>query len=329
MKKLIFCTFILLMFLLPATSFADMHPPSPCRICSSCVDCSTGTVNLEGRCSICSSCGDFITSECNFRKCYYYCAELCSDCETNKYSTEPGCEECHTLCKNREEYDVTFTCSGSDISRKCKKCVDNCADCKTNKYKKTPECEECSTSLCRYPNIEMLCQFTNCESLCADNCFDCKTRKFKDVPECKDCIKSCDEYVISHRLETICDVGTNIDWCAYHCFDCKTNSRTSSSLYCATCNYTIEELKNQCAKADETRRADNSQPQANAEQPQANAEQPQANAEQPQAEEAYNMRKPRVLCSAVPNIPPSIPIACLLMLLISLGLLIHLRRMEK
>ena len=88
--------------------------------------------------------------------------------------------------------------------------------------------------------------------------------------------------------------------------------------------------------AEEIRQADNSQPQANAEQPKANAEQPQAiaeqpkaTAEQPKAEEEHSMREPKVLCSAVPYIPPSIPIACLLMFLISLGLLIHLRRMEK
>ena len=88
--------------------------------------------------------------------------------------------------------------------------------------------------------------------------------------------------------------------------------------------------------AEEIRQADNSQPQANAEQPkatdeqpQAIAEQPKATAEQPKAEEEHSMREPKVLCSAVPYIPPSIPIACLLMFLISLGLLIHLRRMEK
>ena len=159
MKKLFFCTFILLMFLLPATSFADMHPyprplENPCEICAEtgCMDCNPLTIkDMHGECSVCIY--------------------------------------CHLDSDNLDSDDI---------------------------YRAKLECQR--------------------------------------------------------RLEA-------------------ENA------------------------ADETRRADNSQPQANA--------------EQPQAEEAYNMRKPRVLCSAVPNIPPSIPIACLLMLLISLGLLIHLRRMEK
>ena len=76
------------------------------------------------------------------------------------------------------------------------------------------------------------------------------------------------------------------------------------------------------------------QPKPNADQPKPNAEQPQANADQPKPKEPkeegdYSMRNPKVLCSADPFTPASAPISWLIMLLISLGLLIHLHRQEK
>ena len=340
MQRFMVFTFISLMFLLPAISFADMHPPSPCERCRHCIDCKTGAVDLEGKCSICSSCRDLegmIQRECTFRKCEDYCAEVCYDCESETFKTEPGCEDCNSLCNAQWKHLGDFTCH-HDSSIKCKQCVEKCGDCKTNKYKDTPECKDCRTSICKHPNIKRLCKLSECEHLCTNNCFDCKTNTFKDVPECKECLSSCTiDYNFSYNLARFCDVGINIDWCAYHCFDCHTNSRTSSSLYCTACNYTIEELKNKCNKIDETPQVENPQPQVNAEQPQANTEQPQANTEQPQAnteqpkeETDYSMRKPKFLCSATPYIPSSTPIAWLIMLLISLGLLfIHLRRLEK
>ena len=71
------------------------------------------------------------------------------------------------------------------------------------------------------------------------------------------------------------------------------------------------------------------QPQPNIEKPQTNIEQPQAGAEQPKEETDYSMRKPRFSCSATHHLPSSTPIAWLIMLLVSLGLLIHQRRLDK
>ena len=141
-----------------------------------------------------------------------------------------------------------------------------------------------------------------------------------------------------------------IDWCVNHCFDCQTNSKKAKDGDCFKCHYTNDELKSECTKIDEIHQANNPQSQANVEQPQANAEQPQANAEQPQTnteqpqtnteqpqanavqpkeETDSTVRKPAGRCSVTPYLPSSTSIAWLIMILISLGLLIHLRRLEK
>ena len=329
MKKLIFFIFVAIMTLLPSLSFADMiTPESRCKfICKEfCLDCAsntfisdTGDKRLNELCNECDSCLSPDESK-NFciEISREWCVKYCYNCKSHTFKPDAVCEKCHDI-KYHEMFLGDF-CKDHTCDTLCD---DRCIDCETQSFKDGPECKDCR-SYCDTHTVKKICQEVSCREVCTD-CFDCKTNDFKKIPECKKCRFDWASKYNNEDFKVFCMWQKSIDWCSKNCFDCKTNAKTPMNSFCPACDYTIEELQNACNKIEETTqkdlRADNKI--------QVNAEPPQGTVKQPEDSTEHSIHKPKFSCSASPYAPTFNPIALLLVLLLSLGLFIHIRRSDK